>query len=110
MSRFLRNKEKEEGITLIALITTIIVLLILAGITIGAITGSNGIIGQAQSAKEETEISQEKEIIDILNLSDKSILKDIIKDLEMKILLRKLDNNHDVLLKYIIDKYKNSVL
>ena len=51
MSRFLRNKEKERGITLIALITTIIVLLILAGITIGAITGNNGIIGQAQSAK-----------------------------------------------------------
>ena len=67
MSRFLKVKEnkKERGITLIALITTIIVLLILAGITIGAITGSNGIIGQAQSAKEETEISQEKEIIDI---------------------------------------------
>ena len=65
MSRFLRNKEKEKGITLIALITTIIVLLILAGISIGAITGSNGIIGGAQDAKEETEISQEKEIIDI---------------------------------------------
>ena len=67
MSRFLKVKKnkKEEGITLIALITTIIVLLILAGITIGAITGSNGIIGQAQSAKEETEISQEREIIDI---------------------------------------------
>ena len=67
MSRFLKVKKnkKEEGITLIALITTIIVLLILAGISIGAITGSNGIIGQAQSAKEETEISQEKEIIDI---------------------------------------------
>ena len=70
MSRFLKSKKsktrkQERGITLIALITTIIVLLILAGITIGAITGSNGIIGQAQSAKEETEISQEKEIIDI---------------------------------------------
>ena len=67
MSRFLKKEERkqERGITLIALITTIIVLLILAGITIGAITGSNGIIGQAQSAKEETEISQEKEIIDI---------------------------------------------
>ena len=59
--------------------------------------------------QEDIKISK-KEIIDILNLSDKSILKDIIKDLEMKILLRKLDNNHDVLLKYIIDKYKNSVL
>ena len=70
MSRLLKSKKskkrkQERGITLIALITTIIVLLILAGITIGAITGSNGIIGQAQSAKEETEISQEKEIIDI---------------------------------------------
>ena len=67
MSRFLKKgkRKQERGITLIALITTIIVLLILAGITIGAITGSNGIIGQAQSAKEETEISQEKEIIDI---------------------------------------------
>ena len=67
MSRFFKKEKitQERGITLIALITTIIVLLILAGITIGAITGSNGIIGQAQSAKEETEISQEKEIIDI---------------------------------------------
>ena len=67
MSRFLKKEKRkqERGITLIALITTIIVLLILAGITIGAITGSNGIIGQAQNAKEETEISQEKEIIDI---------------------------------------------
>ncbi len=67
MSRFLKKgkRKQERGITLIALITTIIVLLILAGISIGAITGSNGIIGQAQSAKEETEIAQEKEIIDI---------------------------------------------
>ena len=56
---------KESGITLIALITTIIVLLILAGISIGAITGSNGIIGGAQDAKEETEISQEKEIVEL---------------------------------------------
>ena len=41
MSRFLKKEKRkqERGITLIALITTIIVLLILAGITIGAITG-----------------------------------------------------------------------
>ena len=67
MARILKKEKitQERGITLIALITTIIVLLILAGITIGAITGNNGIIGGAQSAKEETEISQEKEIIDV---------------------------------------------
>ena len=67
MARILKKEKRkqERGITLIALITTIIVLLILAGISIGAITGSNGIIGGAQSAKEETEIANEKEIIDI---------------------------------------------
>ena len=46
-------------------ILNIIVLLILAGISIGAITGNNGIIGGAQDAKEETEISQEKEIVEL---------------------------------------------
>ena len=58
-----RNKQ-EAGITLLALVITIIILLILAGITINAITGDNGIIGNAGKAKEETEITNEKEIIE----------------------------------------------
>ena len=56
--------EQSKGITLIALIVTIIILLILAGITIGTITGDNGIINKAQSAKEETEIANEKEVVE----------------------------------------------
>ena len=56
--------KKETGITLLALVITIIVLLILAGITISAITGDNGIIGNAGQAKEETEIANEKEIVE----------------------------------------------
>ena len=56
--------KKEKAITLIALILTIIILLILAGITISAITGDNGIIGNAGKAKEEAEIANEKEIIE----------------------------------------------
>ncbi len=56
--------KKEQGITLLALVITIIVLLILAGITISAITGDNGIIGNAGQAKEETVIANEKEIIE----------------------------------------------
>ncbi len=55
---------KEKGITLLVLVITIIILLILAGITISAITGDNGIIGNAGQAKEETEIANEKEIIE----------------------------------------------
>ena len=56
--------EKEAGITLLALGITIIILLILAGITISAITGEDGIIGNAGQAKEETEIANEKEIVE----------------------------------------------
>ena len=48
-------KRKERGITLIALVITIIVLLILAGVSIAMLTGNNGILTQAQNAKKETE-------------------------------------------------------
>ncbi len=44
-----------KGITLIALVITIIVLLILAGVSIAMLTGENGILTQAQNAKDETE-------------------------------------------------------
>ena len=44
----------KNGITLIALVITIIVLLILAGVTIATLTGDNGILTKAQNAKEKT--------------------------------------------------------
>ncbi len=53
-----------KGITLIALVITIIILLILAGITISAITGDNGLINNTGLAKEETEIANEREIVE----------------------------------------------
>ena len=56
--------KSQKGITLLALVIMIIVLLILAGITIGAITGDNGIIKNVVRAKEETEIANEKEIVE----------------------------------------------
>ena len=42
-----KRKYMETGITLLALVITIVILLILAGITINAITADNGIIGNA---------------------------------------------------------------
>lgn len=53
MKQVLRRK-KEKGITLIALVITIIVLLILAGVTIAALTGDNGILAKAQQAINES--------------------------------------------------------
>ena len=55
-------KEKNvKGITLVALVITIIILLILAGITIMALTGDNGLFTRAQQAKNKTIEGQEKE-------------------------------------------------
>ena len=50
-----------RGITLIALVVTIIVLLILAGISITILTGQNGIINRAQEAKEKAEAANDDE-------------------------------------------------
>ena len=54
-------KKSTNGITLIALVITIIVLLILAGVSIAMLTGQNGILTQAQMAKTATEQSGAKE-------------------------------------------------
>ena len=50
----INQKEAQRGITLIALVITIIVLLILAGVSIAMLTGQNGILTQAQNAKTTT--------------------------------------------------------
>ena len=55
------QKNKQRGITLIALVVSIIVLIILAGVSIAMLVGENGIITQAQIAKEETEKAQQNE-------------------------------------------------
>lgn len=56
---------REKGITLIALVITIIVLLILAGVTIATLTGDNGILTKANEAKTITNEKDEEEQIEI---------------------------------------------
>ena len=67
----LKENEGEKAITLIALVLTIIVLLILAGVSIAMLTGENGILTQAQRAKELTEVSSEEEYINLLIVEHK---------------------------------------
>ena len=61
--------KKNKGITLIALIITIIVLLILAGVSIAMLTGESGVITQAQKAKISTELSGYKEELELYKIS-----------------------------------------
>ena len=59
--RPLQMPKSNFGITLIALIITIIVLLILAGVTLNMLMGENGIFGKANNAKNKTEVAQYEE-------------------------------------------------
>ena len=54
-------KKQQKGITLIALVVTIIILLILAGVSIAMLTGNNGVLTQAKSAKENTRVGEVQE-------------------------------------------------
>lgn len=69
--------KKERGITLIALIVTIVILLILSGVSIAILTGKNGVINQAKDAKEKYEQSSSNEEIGLNELSKE--LKNNIK-------------------------------
>ena len=60
-----RKTKEPKGITLIALVITILVLIILAGVTLNVLTGENGIINRAQQAKENTEEGQVYEEVQI---------------------------------------------
>ena len=53
----------QKGITLVALVITIIVLLILAGVSISMALGDNGILSRAESSVEESDIASEMERI-----------------------------------------------
>ena len=82
-------KCNSKGITLIALVITIIVLLILAGVSIATLTGDNGIIGKAISAKNETNKANVKEQLGLAVTNsfskgklDKNILLENIGNIE----------------------------
>ncbi len=59
----MKNMKDNKGITLIALVITIIVLLILAGISIATLTGKNGVLTKASIAEEESKKKEYEEIL-----------------------------------------------
>ena len=87
---------KNKGVTLIALAVTIVVMLILAGVTISVLNGENGIVKQAQKAKEESKIKELKEKVRI-DIAGKRV-ENINGELRVSVL------------KEILDKYFDNVL
>ena len=80
----------KSGITLVSLVVTIIIMLILAGVSINAAIGENGIVTRAAEASRQSKIAHEKEELDFaltnLNIDailgdDDSLIKDVAQDL-----------------------------
>ena len=68
-----KTLKKQKGITLIALVVTVIVLIILAGVSISLVLGENGIVNKAKKAKENTELAKTEE---------ETMLNDLAKQIE----------------------------
>ena len=66
------NKRTQKGITLIALVVTIVVLLILAGVSLNAIFSENGIINRAKDAQNKMDQATQNDMTG-LNELDKLI-------------------------------------
>ena len=64
MRRTMEKIKGRKAITLIALVVTIVVILILAGITVGMVTSDNGILKETKNAKQQAEIDNEKSIVE----------------------------------------------
>ena len=64
-----KNYSKQKGITLIALVVTIVVLLILAGVTINALFGDTGIIKKAQEAQSKMDQAAENDLTALNDLT-----------------------------------------
>ena len=77
MNKTKKNIKQEIGITLIALVVTIIVLIILTGVSISLVLGQNGILSRAKEARIKTQVAQEKEQLELATLGSWNLNKNI---------------------------------
>lgn len=116
MEKKANNKIKiinEKGITIVALVITIIIMLILAGVGIKGITKENGLIGKTKKSKELAEIDSEKENVNIamVQAMGKSIYGEIEKENLNEALMENLGEGKTEILKdgeNFVVKFKES--
>ena len=112
----MKKVKGSKGITLVALVITVIVLLILAGITISAISGENGIIQKAVEARTQTDIANVKEQarLDITELQMDKLGEDITEEELETILLKygsfeESENEKDILDRILTTEKGNKI-
>ena len=74
--------KKNKGITLVALVVTIVVLLILAGVSINLVLGNNGIIAKAKDAETKSAEARENDLKGMNSLIEQ--MESTLKEVEME--------------------------
>ena len=124
-----RDTNTDKGITLIALVITIIVLLILAGVTIASLSGENGILERASRARNETNRAElvEKVKLDVMSnkidieLGEQDKLKEILEryfinvpddlsDMDTEVTAKDEFGGYNVALKEILIKEDKTII
>ena len=106
------KSKTQKGITLIALVVTIVVLVILAGVSINIVFSNGGILDKAKSAEKRSTIAKEKEIVEMAylavsteNIGGEITLEDLQAELENMVGANKtvttLDGNGYLLVKFL---------
>lgn len=89
------KKTNEKGITLIALVVTVIVVIILAGVSISMLTGQNGILDNASKAKRSTSDAGDLEYLQVkaYDILTDYLMKGRTKQCRKWIYLRRIRKN-----------------
>jgi type II secretory pathway pseudopilin PulG len=85
--------KKERGITLVALVVTIVVLLILAGVSISMVLGNNGIVTKAK----ETQTAQDKAYAE-------DVIESGLKAVQIEVLSNTLPTGKTANVAYVVEK------
>ena len=110
--------KNQKGVTLVALVVTIIVLIILAGISINLVLGDNGIITIAKKAKENTELAKIEEETQLNELytqleTEGSNSENLPNDSKVSI---SIEEGHTIIskgtknIKYYVKDFENSLI
>ena len=100
--------KKNNGITLIALVVTIIVLLILAGVSIAMLTGQNGILGNAQDSSTYNAYYGAEEQVKLAYMAVRTeIMSQVVKDGTYDATDNSTDKKHMDALKGVVEKDLN---
>ena len=89
--------KKERGITLVALVVTIVVLLILAGVSISMVLGNNGIVTKAK----ETQTAQDKAYAE-------DVIESGLKAVQIEVLSNTLPTSKTANVAYVVEKIDDS--